>query len=136
MGKFKLSMNIALDIIMDSETGDVEVIGCASKISNTEKVVVNQWQRHILTAGESKYGYIKVSSKSTIGRLLPLGEAIKVKFIKNDAIDERLLNSHKSIKGRLDGCTKPFAVNGIYSDTELLMKYLVEDKILEVKIDN
>lgn len=136
MEKFKLSMNIVLDLIIDTKTNDIEVIGCTSKIIDKEEVVVNQWQRHILSDGEVKYGYIKVSSKSTVGKLLPLGKAINIKFMKNDVTDERKVNSHRSIKGRVDGCTKPFASNGIHSGTELLMRYHMEDKILEIKIGN
>lgn len=135
MEKHKINLSISIDLIVGND-GEIEILDTKSVLGNKQELNINQWQSHSMSDGEVKYGYVKFSTKTNIGKILPLNENIKVILSDSDGneIYKKTVKTHSSIKGRCDGLTSFFNVNSICGGKELLAKYLIDEKILEFRL--
>lgn len=134
------SLSLKLDIVVCTETGDVEILGVkdVSFIPSQESILARNESKVIkekvkLSASCFDYGYIKFGSDSITGKFLDPGNGITVVFDGLE-LEEYDVTVHRTQKSRIDGLTALFKKHTeLREEKYLRTEYNTESNVLYLK---
>lgn len=115
---------------IDPENKEVSIDSVRLKSARVHEKDEDIITKHTLTETQVKFGILTLGAKSSVGRMLPLGEEITI-----DYYGEKIpAKTHRTVRGRIDGLTKFYSRHPeLMPDTNIVAVYDAEENVLKIR---
>ncbi|SHM72160.1 hypothetical protein SAMN05660826_01767 [Caldanaerovirga acetigignens] len=115
---------------IDLENEDLSIDSVKLKSVRMQGKKEDETTIHTLTETQVKFGILTLGAKSSVGKVMPLGEEIII-----DYYGEKITaKTHRTVKGRIDGLTRFYLSHPeLKPDTKITALFDSEGKVLKIK---